>query len=253
MGTIRTIGWVAFTLALCWACTSSDGASAGKGPEAVVAGADPQDAASETVAAASQAPAMIAEGAARAWRFDDTPLGQLPGDVVVVTGRWAVSEDNSAPSASRVLEQMAANGGSVFNLVLVSGTDYQDLDLSVQMRALSGRIDRGGGLVWRAQDAKNYYIARYNPLEDNFRVYKVTNGHRRQLKSARLRVGHEVWHSMRVVMRRDHIECFLDGTKQLDVYDTTFVDAGQIGVWTKADAKTRFDDLEVAESAPEHD
>ena len=145
-----------------------------------------------------------------------------------------------------MLAQQASNADEVFNVVLVTGTSYDDLDLSVKLRAIEGRIDRGGGVVWRAADARNYYIARYNPLEDNFRVYKVVDGHRRMLESARLSVDHDAWHTLRVVMQGDHIVCYLDGKKYLDTRDSTFTSAGRIGLWTKADARTHFDDLTVA-------
>jgi hypothetical protein len=116
------------------------------------------------------------------------------------------------------------------------------VDLSVQMKAVAGRSDQGGGLIWRAKDAKNYYVARYNPLEDNFRVYKVVNGSRSEFQSATIK--HSAgWHTLRVTMAGDHIECYYDGKKYLDVKDSTFADAGRIGLWTKADAQTHFDDL----------
>ena len=79
----------------------------------------------------------------------------------------------SAPSGRNVLEQSAKSPRPAFNLVLIDGTSYKDVDISVKLKAVSGEIDQGGGVVWRARDAKNYYIARYNPLEANFRVYKV--------------------------------------------------------------------------------
>ncbi|MEO2002888.1 MAG: DUF1259 domain-containing protein [Candidatus Poribacteria bacterium] len=133
----------------------------------------------------------------------------------------------------------------MFNVALIEDTSYRNVDISVRLRAVAGEVDQGGGIVWRAQDARNYYIARYNPLEDNFRVYFVKDGRRRTIAGASLRVDHEAWHTLRVKMVGDHIECLLDGEKHLDARDTTFTAAGRIGLWTKADAVTHFDDLEV--------
>ncbi len=180
------------------------------------------------------------------WNFDNVPANQLPEGFVAHTGTWTVVTDDRATSGDRVLAQQASNADDVFNVVLVSGTRYTDVDMSVKLRAVEGRVDQGGGVVWRAADGKNYYIARYNPLEDNFRVYKVVNGHRRMLDSAKLRLDHGAWHTLRVVMQGDHIVCYLDGTKYLDTHDSTFTAAGRIGLWTKADARTHFDDLAVA-------
>ncbi|MBA3257018.1 MAG: DUF1080 domain-containing protein, partial [Pyrinomonadaceae bacterium] len=102
----------------------------------------------------------------------------------------------------------------------------------------------GGGVVWRARDAKNYYIARYNPLEGNYRVYKVEDGRRTQLGTSDVKRS-EGWHTLRVTMTGERIECYFDGRKYLDVSDSTFKSAGKIGLWTKADAQTHFDDLTV--------
>ena len=129
--------------------------------------------------------------------------------------------------------------------MLVDGTRYKDLDLSVRLKAVAGELDRGGGLVWRAKDKDNYYIARYNPLEDNFRVYKVEAGKRTQFQSAKV-PGDTKWHTLRVTMAGTKITCYLDGTKYLEADDSTFPDAGKIGLWSKADAQSYFDDLNVA-------
>jgi hypothetical protein len=112
------------------------------------------------------------------------------------------------------------------------------------MKAIAGKEDQGGGLVWRAKDAKNYYVARYNPLEDNYRLYKVEKGKRTQLKSANIK-PREGWHTLRVSMKGNVIECYYDGQKFLEAEDGTFSDSGKIGLWTKSDAQTHFDGLTV--------
>jgi hypothetical protein len=112
---------------------------------------------------------------------------------------------------------------------------------------MKGEKDQGGGVVWRYQDANNYYIARMNPLEDNFRVYKVADGKRSaEFQSVDVKVPAKEWHMLKVTMKGDHIECFLDGKKHLDVKDGTFKAAGKVGLWTKADAQTYFDDFKVS-------
>jgi hypothetical protein len=99
--------------------------------------------------------------------------------------------------------------------------------------------------VWRYQDSNNYYIARANPLEDNFRVYKVVDGKRIQMDSARMKVTSGEWHTIKVIAREDQIQCIYDGQSNLEVKDDTFQESGRVGLWTKADAVTYFDDLEV--------
>jgi hypothetical protein len=114
------------------------------------------------------------------------------------------------------------------------------------MKPVAGQIDRGGGLIWRAKDGRNYYVARFNPLEDNYRVYKVVDGKRTQLQSADVKAP-AGWCDLRVVMLGDHIWCYLNGQLWLDVRDETFKSEGLIGLWTKADAQSVFDDLTASE------
>ena len=179
-----------------------------------------------------------AEGESRIWTFEGDEPGAIARGFVGEVGRWEVV----ATSEGRVLAQRAENPDATFNVALASGTSAKDLDLSVRIKPVEGKEDQGGGLVWRARDARNYYIARYNPLEDNFRVYKVVDGVRTMLGDAKA-PRREGWRTIRVVMRDDHIECSLDGVKSLDVRDPTFNEAGRVGLWSKSDARTYFDDL----------
>jgi hypothetical protein len=141
---------------------------------------------------------------------------------------------------------MAKSSASTFNLALLGNLQFKDVDVSVQMKSVAGRSDQGGGLVWRAMDAKNYYVVRYNPLEDNFRLYRVMKG-TRSAPLQDITIKHDGgWHKLRVIMSGDRIECYYDGKKYMDFRDATFKEAGKIGLWTKADAQTRFDDLTVS-------
>ena len=184
------------------------------------------------------------------WSFEKGNAGAPPAGFEFAVGDWKVEADPTAPSESRVLTQLARNSSPTFNVVLATRTGYGDVDISVKMRSRAGEIDQGGGLIWRARDASNYYIARYNPLEDNLRVYKVVDGRRsRQLQNADIDRA-PGWHTLRVTMKGDHIECYYDGEKHLDVEDSTFREPGKIGLWTKADAQTSFDDLSVSNLRP---
>jgi len=180
------------------------------------------------------------------WTFNDDAEGKIAqgfkeevGERKVVT---AVGE--------KVLAQQAKNPNAVFNLTLVADAKAKDVDLSVKMKAVAGQTDQGGGLVWRAKDKGNYYLARFNPLEDNYRLYKVQDGKRVMFLNADVKAM-PGWHTLRVSMQGDQIECFLDGKKYLEHKDTTFTDAGMIGLWSKADAQSLFDDLTLIRSKSE--
>ncbi len=178
------------------------------------------------------------------WNFDTDKVGEPAKGLTNDVGQWRVVGDDTASSKPHVLAQQAKSEKPVYNVALITETNFKNVDLSVKLRAVAGEIDQGGGVVWRAKDAKNYYICRYNPLEENFRVYKVEDGKRTQLGSADVPAT-PGWHTLRVVMTGDRIECHLDGKKELAATDTAFAGPGRIGLWSKADAQTHFDDLTV--------
>jgi hypothetical protein len=178
----------------------------------------------------------------RIWNFDSDKVGAVAEGFTNEVGDWKVLADDSAIGMGQLFAQLAQSPKPIYNVTLVSGTNVKNLDLTVRMKPVAGEIDQGGGVVWRARDAKNYYICRYNPLEDNFRVYKVEDGKRTEFASADI-ARTPGWHTFRVTMKGEHIECYLDGKKHLEVNDGTFKESGKIGLWTKADAQTHFDDL----------
>lgn len=194
-------------------------------------------------AAAWNALGSTRDDATRSWDFESDATGAAPTGFTPEVGRWEVVAEGD----NHVLAQTAASGPRAFNVTLVEGTSYKDLDLTVRLKAKTGEEDQGGGLVWRAQDRDNYYVARYNPLEDNLRVYKVEAGRRTQLDHADAK-GDREWHTLRITMQGREIHGYLDGMRLLVAEDSTFSEAGKIGLWTKADARSGFDDLSVRET-----
>ncbi len=186
------------------------------------------------------------------WIFDHDETG-LPGAVWKLTSTnpadakatWTIAKDPNAMSGPNVLTLDAKSGGSVFNLAIAEKTSYKDVDVRARIRPNSGSVDQGGGVIWRAKDENNYYICRINPLESNFRVYKVVGGKRTQLQGIDLNTEPGKWYAVRAKMIGDHIQCFVNGRKLLDFTDTTFRDAGMVGLWTKADASSSFDNIAV--------
>jgi hypothetical protein len=185
--------------------------------------------------------------------LESAKVGDLPsGWVAAKTGEgpgsvWKVVEDASAPGKKALAQTSDKGANRIFNLCVAEDTSYADLDLTVAFKAVAGKMDQGGGPVWRYKDADNYYVARMNPLEDNYRVYKVVDGIRTQLGDAEVKAPAGKWHTLRVVQEGNHIQCYLNGTVYLDVKDDTFKGAGKIGLWTKADSQTCFAGLEAKE------
>ncbi len=188
------------------------------------------------------------------WSFERDRLGS-------VSEGWRVAETNGAgsPATWKIVADSASvernqffaltatsNEGSTFNLALANGSTFANPDFTLRVRAEKGEEDQGGGPVWRCADENNYYVCRFNPLEGNFRVYVVKDGRRKQLASAKVRAEVGRWYAVRATMTGDRIICYLDGKKLLEVSDSTFKSPGMIGLWTKADAVTHFDDITVA-------
>lgn len=187
------------------------------------------------------------------WDFEDAAEGRLPkGWTSAKTGAgegsvWKILTDSTAPGGSNVLAQTAESPSALFNVCVANEFSFQDLEITVSFKAVKGKKDQGGGVVWRYIDANNYYITRMNPLEDNFRLYKIVGGKRTQLATKEeLKVPVGEWHTLTVKMNRATIECLLDGKKELAAQDDTFTKPGKIGLWTKADAQTYFKNLIVA-------
>jgi hypothetical protein len=194
------------------------------------------------------------EGKERAFTFSKDDAGKVPaGWTAAKTGKgegsiWKVVEDKTAPSKSGyALAQLAGSPSSLFNVCVLEDSNYKDVELSVAFKAISGKRDQGGGFVWRYQDNNNYYVCRMNPLEDNYRVYKVVSGKRSaEFQDADAKVPLNTWHTLKVTMVGDHIECFLDGKKYLDVKDASITQPGKVGLWSKADAQSHFDEFKVS-------
>jgi hypothetical protein len=189
--------------------------------------------------------------------FQDVAVGDLaPGFVIAATkptptlATWRVEDDT--PPSGRVLKMVQPNHGESksFNLCWNPSVRFANGSLEAKVRADEGEVDQGGGLIWRAQDPNNYYIARFNPLESNLRVYVVANSERKQLASADIAFAAGKWFTLRIEHEGDHIVVRQDGVAHLDVRDSTIAAPGGVGFWTKADAMTSFDDLVVRGSAP---
>jgi len=195
--------------------------------------------------------------AASIWTFDSSSIGQPPTGFSFGRtgsgrpGRWVVRAAADAPNGPNVLAQEDSDRTDYrFPVAVADAPMFGDVSISVRCKAVSGRVDRACGIVWRYQDENNYYLTRANALEDNVCWYYVQNGRRVEVKRVRVPVAAGVWHSLRADMRGDHVEVYFNGTKLIDVHDTRFTAPGKVGVWTKADSHTLFDDLTATALAP---
>ncbi len=186
--------------------------------------------------------------------FEKDDIGKAPAawNIEATNARgkiatWKVIVDFHDSKKTKVLGMTGANNnfGGTFNICWTDSIQFENGEIEVSFKALKGVVDQGGGPIWRVQDADNYYIARANPLENNFRLYFVKDGVRKRLDSAKVKVPAERWHVIKIVHTGKKIEGYLNGKKLLECIDDTFNEAGGIGLWTKADAVTNFDDYNV--------
>jgi hypothetical protein len=184
--------------------------------------------------------------------FDSFSSGALPAEWVCgVTGsgasRWTVEPAADAPSKPNVVRQ---SGVGDFPWCALKAVALADGYVEVKFKALSGREDQAGGVMWRWKDGNNYYIARANALEDNVSLYHTTNGRRNTIKYVAAPVPRNVWHTLRVEFSGTSIKVSLNGKTYIEVQDKRIPGAGAVGMWTKADSVTVFDDFTFGTAAP---
>ena len=177
--------------------------------------------------------------------FDQDQIGALPaGWTCGVTGRgspkWTVEADATAPSKPNVLKQ---SGTGTFPWCAKKGVAISDGFVEVKFKPMQGSEDRAGGVMWRWKDGDNYYVARANAMENNVSLYHTTRGSRQTIKYVDASVQVDQWHTLHVEFTGKRIKVSLDGKQYIDVEDSHIVGAGAVGVWTKADSVTAFDDF----------
>jgi hypothetical protein len=186
-----------------------------------------------------------ATAAAQTAGFDNDSTGAAPaGWRAGVTGRgsprWTVEADASAPSRPNVLKQ---SGSGTFPWCVRPDVSLSDGWVEVKFKPISGREDQAGGVVWRWKDGDNYYVARANALENNVSLYYTANGRRNTLKYVDAPVPGNTWHTLRVEFSGKKIRVIYDGKAYIEMEDTHISGAGAVGMWTKADSVTLFDDF----------
>lgn len=183
--------------------------------------------------------------------FDQDHPGALPaGWRAGVTGRgsplWAVEADASAPSKPNVLKQ---SGSGTFPWCVRTDASFADGAVEVKFKSVSGNQDQAGGVMWRFKDGDNYYVARANALEDNVSLYYTQNGRRNTLKYVDAPVPGNTWHTLRVEFSGKSIRVILNNKLYIELEDDHIAGAGAVGVWTKADSVTLFDDFTYGAAA----
>ena len=176
-----------------------------------------------------------------AWSFDSDATGGLPAGAEVFSGSWVVRAEADAPSRPNALCQV---GDAEFPALALGTGIYGDLTVALRFKPISGKVDQAAGIISRVQDKDNYYIIRANVLETNVNLYKYAGGRRSGMKDGGARVAQGQWQELRLEISGDRLRGFLNGQLVVEATDATYR-AGRVGLWTKADSVTCFDDVVV--------
>ena len=184
--------------------------------------------------------------------FESTEAGALPESFdAALTGKggpvkWTILEDPTAPAGGKVLAQTSADTTDYrFPVAILRDVTAKDLEVSVGFKPVSGKIDQAAGLVARVRDENNYYVVRANALENNVRLYRVVKGSRQQFAGADVPVLPGQWQLLRLRVQGDRFTVSLNGKPLFEASDRAFAEAGRVGLWTKADSVTYFDELVI--------
>jgi len=192
--------------------------------------------------------------------FEKSEAGVLPAEFTaeLTAGggevKWVIESDPTAPAGEKVLAQTSTDKTNKrYPVCVYNEFSGKDVDVSVRFKAISGEVDQAAGIVWRYKDKENYYVVRANALEHNVVMYKTQDGVRSDLKlkgkdsgyGVKAEVPKDQWSTLKVSAVGNSFVVSLNDKPLFEVVDDTFTEAGKVGVWTKADSVTHFDDLRV--------
>ena len=182
--------------------------------------------------------------------FDTDVIDQAPIGFTVHTvgpgrpAQWLVKAASDAPSAGNVLMQCDNDDtNNRFPCVLSTSGRFANVRVEVKAKGINGNRDRSFGVIARAIDEKNYYVVRCNTVNENIRLYRLIDGKRSELAEWEGSAAPGVWHSIALEVVGDQLTVFFNGKKVIEHHDGTFAHPGRVGLWTKAEAISQFDDF----------
>lgn len=189
----------------------------------------------------------FAHAAETSFNFDAAKPGSPPaGWFATQTGdgsaKWRIERESTAPSAPQVLKQ---SGNADFPVCLATNVSFADGTLEVKFNPVKGENDQAAGLVWRAKDALNCYVVRANALEGNVRIYKFVDGKRTQFGGVKKELAANHWHTLKLQAAGATFKVWLNDEELFTAEDKTFAEPGAVGLWTKADSGTLFDNFKI--------
>jgi pyruvate,water dikinase len=109
---------------------------------------------------------------------------------------------------------------------------------------VAGSIDQAGGLAFGIRNINNYFVFRINALEDNVMLFEYVNGKRLTRANVPREITKDQWYRITVEIKGNTLKGYLDDDLVLE-YTAERALAGYVGLWTKADSVTFFDELSI--------
>jgi len=184
--------------------------------------------------------------------FAETAPGSLPTVFTPgLTGgggpvAWRVVADESVPSRRALAQTSSDRTDARYPICIYDLVSARDIDVAVRFKPVAGSVDQAGGIIVRVVDANSYHVLRANALEDNVRLYHVIRRRRSEFGGADVRVRSGVWQALRLRVEGARFQVHLEGRPLFEASDSRLAGPGRIGLWTKADSVTHFDQLAYA-------
>ncbi|NTV43936.1 MAG: pyruvate, phosphate dikinase, partial [Syntrophobacteraceae bacterium] len=138
----------------------------------------------------------------------------------------------------------SVNAYFYFPLVVVKDWQMGDGIIRVRVKPVRGNIDRAGGIAFGLKDVCHYFSFRINALEDNVVLFEYEDCKRFQRQSASMKILPNEWHDLRVEIKGNTIQGYVNDQLVID-HEAQRIPGGHVGLWTKADSVTLFEDLQV--------
>jgi hypothetical protein len=211
--------------------------------------------------------------ATRRASFADETVGREPKSFAPMVGSWVMTKEGDKKVLfidGRVWKRGQPAGGladkarelygarnedfiesirafAYYPIAVYKGIDnFENGEISVRFQMVGGALDRCAGILFDVKPNGDYLTVRYNGTEDNVVLWTFNNGVRKFVNRAPTLVPLELgtWHTLRISVHGTSLKSWLDD-KPMHDYTLPAPASGKVGVWSKTDSMTEFDDFVV--------
>ena len=128
--------------------------------------------------------------------------------------------------------------------------DFQNGEISIRFKLVAGQLDQCAGILFNSKPNGDYLTVRFNGKEDNLVLWTFTKGKRSFVKKGSENVPLQMnqWYSMKITVHGTSLQGYLNDKLLLE-YTLAEPVSGRVGVWSKTDSVSYFDDFTVTTTA----